>query len=135
MHKTVVPFKKYYKCKKMQGLTTEDGLHQLYIHRYGIDALNILQALFCRHDSNNVECTDTRKHKILLNELKITKEQVQHGLNFLFLISRVCMFLGRIYGGTYCVLPAINVYPCPKFPLFKPIYLFQNILALNSFIP
>lgn len=66
---------------------------------------------------------------------KFTKEQVQHALDFVLLLSRVPRFLGRIYGSIYCVLSTINVYPfgLPKVLTLQINVSFQNTLALGSF--
>ena len=67
-----------------------------------------------------------------------TKEQVQYALNLALLPrNRMPIFIGRIYGSTHCILSLQNVYPfsLPKVISIQSIHVFQNTIALNSFLP
>ena len=68
--------------------------------------------LFCGKNIHHIECTDNKKHEILLNEQKFTKDQVYYALN-LSLLLRITrpIFIGRIYSSACCLLLSQNVSP------------------------
>ena len=93
--------------------------------------------LFCGKNIHHIECTDNKKHEILLNEQKFTKDQVYYALN-LSLLLRITrsIFIGRIYSSACCLLLSQNVSPfSPPKDFTIQIYVFQNTLALNHFLP